>query len=121
MGSKVGHHQVVLLQISQVLRRISFGPAPHAHQAVCLPIRVGKLGDDVALDRILLTHLLDFVLQRQVLVPLGSQGKRLVVGVNAVEAVLMQAIEDAGCAGELTAVKVAGEPPGQLVLRRQLR
>ncbi len=94
--------------------------APHAHQAVRLPIRVGKLGDDVALDRILLTHLLDFVFQRQVLVPLGRQGKRLVVGVYAVEAVLMQAIEDAGCSGELTAVKVAGEPPGQLVLRRQL-
>ena len=119
VGSKVGHHQVVLLQLSQLLGKY-LGPAPHGHQAVRFPIRVGELGDDITLNRIPLPHLLYFVLQRQVLVPLGSQGKRIVVGINAVEAIRRQAIKDSGCAREFPPVRVSREPPGQLVAGRQL-
>ena len=116
MGGEVGHDEIVLLQLAQVFGK-SFGLAPHAHQSIRLPIRIGELGDHVALDGIPLAHLFDFVLQRQVLVFLRSRSERTVTGIDTVVAITMQAVEDSGCAGQFASVEVAREPPGQLVGR----
>ena len=117
VGGEVGHDEIILLQLAQVLCEI-FGLAPHAHQSVRLPIRIGELGDHVALDRFLLAHLFDLVFQRQVFVFLRRPSERTVTGIDAVEAIPMQAVEDSGGAGKFAPVEVSREPPGQLVGRR---
>ena len=120
VGNKASHHQVVLLQPSQLFGK-SLGPPPHAHQAICFPISICQFSDDITLDRVSLPHLLNFVLERQVLVPLCSQGECVVIRIDAVQAISVQAIEDARGAREFAPLKVAREPPGQLIARRQFR
>ena len=52
---------------------------------------------------------------------LCSQGECVVIGIHAVHAESVQAIKDAGRAREFAPLKVAWEPPRQLIARRQLR
>src|ERR1043165_3725695 len=83
---------IVLLNLRQ-LRRVSLRLAPHGHQSVGLPVDIRELRDGVALNRGVAAYLLDRVLERGELVPLGRLGERVVVAEEHAELELVEASE----------------------------
>jgi hypothetical protein len=57
-------------------------------------------------------HALDFIFERDELVPLGLFSQGVVVGKQSIEVILLEAVQQARGTGDIAAAKVAVIPPG---------
>src|SRR5205823_8333740 len=73
-------HQVILLEPSEKLG-LCLGLAPHTQKPVALPVDIGELGDDVALNFRVHAQALNFIFERRILATLG----RLEQGVGMIK------------------------------------
>ncbi len=110
MTGQFSEDDIGLLDAHQ-FRSIYLWLPPHIHQPVHLPIDVGELRDDITLDGRIAADVLDFMFEREELMPLAFLCECIKRTEYAVQAIPLETVEDTGRPRNLASLKIAAVPP----------